>query len=192
MLETVAHAESRMRALMAQLQEKKSIDPRKRVDLGALLERIRLAKRHQRPALEIKAEGAITFEVEAHPERLERVIGHIVQNALDATLEDGKVSVQMDTGNDGKSARIVIQDTGCGMSAEFMRESLFKPFNTSKASGMGIGVYETQQYVQELGGTLRFDSEPGRGTRVAVTLPGHARAESRESELVERVSDDYE
>jgi signal transduction histidine kinase len=57
------------------------------------------------------------------------------------------------------------------MSSEFIRERLFRPFETTKPAGMGIGVYESSQYVAGLGGQILVDSEPGRGTRVRVRLP---------------------
>jgi signal transduction histidine kinase len=57
------------------------------------------------------------------------------------------------------------------MDADFMRKRLFKPFETSKPAGMGIGVYESAQYVASLGGRILFDSTPAVGTRVRVLLP---------------------
>lgn len=174
MLGTVAHVESRMRALMAQLQEKRSIDPPRRVEMGALIERVQVAKRHHRPQVEVNISGEMPIEVLAHPERLERVIGHLVQNALDATPEDGKVVTRVDRAA-GDSVRVLVEDSGCGMTKDFIRERLSRPFQTSKAGGMGLGVFEAQQYIQEIGGRLLFDSEPGRGTRVTVTLPAMVR-----------------
>lgn len=174
MLETVTHVETRMRSLMKQLQEKKSIEPTRRIDLLELLERVRLGKRHQRPAVETSACDGGMFEVYGHPESLERVVGHVVQNALEATPDDGKVTVRMDNPDSG-SIRVVVEDNGCGMSAQFVRERLFRPFESSKHSGMGIGVYEAQQYVHQLGGSMRVESEEGRGTRVIITLPAAAR-----------------
>ena len=170
MLETVTHVEAKMRALMQQLQEKRSIEPPRRIELGGLLERVRVSKRHQRPAVEVAFDAGPSFPVYAHPERLERVVGHLVQNALDATPEDGKVSVRVDIPEAGR-LRILVEDSGCGMSPEFIRERLFKPFQSSKRSGMGIGAYETQQYIQELGGSMQVESEEGRGTRVIILLP---------------------
>ncbi len=73
-------------------------------------------------------------------------------------------------GTDGR-AHVVVEDNGCGMSPEFVRERLSRPFQTTKSSGMGIGVYETRQYLEEIGGALRYDSELGRGTRVTIELP---------------------
>ncbi|WP_407278412.1 XrtA/PEP-CTERM system histidine kinase PrsK [Aromatoleum evansii] len=174
MLETVANVESRMRALMAQLQEKRSIDPPRRVEIGALVERLRLAKRHQRPSIEFEAGGAGMVEVIAHPERLERVIGHVLQNALEATRDDGRVAVSINPTGDG-AAVVSVEDNGCGMTREFIREQLFRPFQTSKTGGMGIGAFEAQQYIREIGGSIAVDSEPGMGTRVSITLPMVAR-----------------
>jgi len=96
-------------------------------------------------------------------------MGHVVQNALDATEHAGTVSVKLD--RHGGQARIEVRDTGHGMSQEFIRERLFKPFQTTKQSGMGIGAYESFQYVHELGGTIQVHSEPGQGTQVIILLP---------------------
>jgi signal transduction histidine kinase len=57
------------------------------------------------------------------------------------------------------------------MTAEFVRDRLFKPFQSTKPNGMGIGAYESFQYVHELGGTISVESEPDKGTRVTLLLP---------------------
>ena len=57
------------------------------------------------------------------------------------------------------------------MTPEFIRDHLFKPFQSSKKSGMGIGAYESQQYVTSLGGRIEVHSESGVGTKVRVVLP---------------------
>ena len=69
------------------------------------------------------------------------------------------------------SAQVVVGDTGAGMSEEFMTNKLFKPFNTTKQTGMGIGAYESFQYIQELGGRIDVKSEVGRGTIITMWLP---------------------
>jgi signal transduction histidine kinase len=68
---------------------------------------------------------------------------------------------------------VEVWDTGQGMTPEFIRNSLFKPFQTTKPAGMGIGVYESAQYIRELGGDIAVSSELGVGTRVKVTIPRH-------------------
>lgn len=171
MLETVAHVESRMRALMAQLLEKTPIDPKRPVDLAAMMARIATAKARQKPAPQL-VEGESVM-VMAHSDRLERILGHIVQNAMDATDEGGKVGIRV-VRCGAAQALVSVRDTGCGMSPEFVRDRLFKPFQTTKESGMGIGAYETRQYVREIGGSIEVDSEPGVGTEVRVLLPACA------------------
>ena len=68
-------------------------------------------------------------------------------------------------------ARVEVGDTGHGMTPEFIRERLFKPFQTTKTAGMGIGAYESFQYVRELGGSISVKSEPEVGTEVTLLLP---------------------
>lgn len=187
MIDTVVHVEARMRSLMKQLQEKTSADPRKPVDLVAMVQRIALAKRHQEPPVNVTIARETPLLVSAHAERLERIIGHVVQNALEACNSNDKVEVSIQR-SDGGSAHILVEDSGEGMSEAFMRERLFRPFQSDKASGMGIGVYEAQQYLKELGGSIRYESELGRGTRASILLPliGEPVCEGHELGIKER------
>ena len=105
----------------------------------------------------------------ANWQRLERVIGHLIQNAVEATPRDGKVAVKLLRAGD--AAVIELTDTGHGMSEEFIRERLFKPFESTKAAGMGIGVFESREYMREVGGQLEVISVPGKGSTFRVTLP---------------------
>jgi len=168
MLETVDHAVTRMKQLMMQLREgAKPAEGICGVDLAAVAERVRKAKAQQAPAVEVKVHSPVFAR--GHEERIERVIGHLVQNALDATPADGRVWI--DIGRDGGMATIEVGDTGHGMSPQFVRERLFKPFQTTKQAGMGIGAYESRQYIQELGGDIRVESAENIGTRFLIRLP---------------------
>jgi putative PEP-CTERM system histidine kinase len=103
-------------------------------------------------------------------DRMTSVIENLIQNAQDATADDGKVAVSLVI--KGNRAEIVIEDTGCGMDADFIRERLFRPFDTTKGdTGMGIGAYECQEYVHSLDGEIQVVSEPGKGTNMRITLP---------------------
>ena len=104
-----------------------------------------------------------------HEERIERVLGHMVQNAFDATPADGRVWLEL-TRRSGQAV-VVVGDTGQGMTREFVETRLFKPFSSTKGAGMGIGAFESSQYVRELGGRIDVDSEPQRGTVITVVLP---------------------
>ncbi len=169
MLETVAHVEQKMRDLMQQLQKKTAIDRDRPVELGSMLERIASQRTQFKPAVAVSLEAPPLW-VRANAERLERVVGHIVQNALDATNDDGMVSACLRKSDDA-AATIRVTDTGCGMSAEFIRDQLFKPFHTTKSNGMGIGVFEARQYLRELGGDIVVESVPGKGTTMDLLLP---------------------
>jgi putative PEP-CTERM system histidine kinase len=170
MLETVSHSVDRMKQLMMQLREgSKPADGSTGVgvDLETIAQRVKKSKAPQLPVVDINIRAAVVAR--GHEERIERVIGHLVQNALDATPPEGKVSI--DIGREGSMATVEVADTGHGMSAEFIRERLFKPFNTTKHAGMGIGAYESRQYIQELGGDIRVESNENAGTRFFIKLP---------------------
>src|SRR5688572_1108154 len=168
MLDTVAHVVSRMNALMLQLRIGTTpVENAHSVELAPIVRRVCAAKAAGARAVELDL--ASDVHALGHEDRLEHVIGHLVQNALDATSESGQVRVSV--GRDAGFAIIEVADTGVGMSAQFQRERLFKPFETTKQSGMGIGVYESQQYVAGLGGRIAVDSSEGAGTRVRVVLP---------------------
>ena len=168
MLLTVRHSVERMRQLMLQLREGATpADGSCGVSLDGIVRRVQAAKARQETTLDVTVMEAVTTR--GQEERIERVIGHLVQNALDATPPDGRVWITV--GREAGMAMVEVGDTGCGMSAEFMREKLFKPFQTTKDAGMGIGAYESYQYIQELGGNIRVESEENAGTRFRISLP---------------------
>jgi signal transduction histidine kinase len=157
-----------MRQLMLQLREGATPSGTAfGVNLGAIIQRIESVAAGRGRTLEVQLSESVVTR--GHEERLERIIGHVVQNAFDATDVGGRVWLTLDRWSG--LARIVVGDTGQGMSQEFIRDRLFKPFQTTKQAGMGIGAYESFQYVQELGGKIVVDSELGKGTRVEIQLP---------------------
>jgi signal transduction histidine kinase len=106
----------------------------------------------------------------ADPDRLTSVFEHIIRNAQDATGENGQIRVEATV--NGNTASVSIQDTGKGMSAEFIRERLFRPFDSTKGSqSMGIGAYQARDYVRMLGGQIEVSSEIGVGTEFSIRLP---------------------
>jgi putative PEP-CTERM system histidine kinase len=168
MLATVENSLERMRQLMAQLREGTTpAGTAFGVDLTGVIRRIEAVASSRGRPVEVLTVGPIAAR--GHEERLERIVGHVVQNALDATDPSGRVWLRLD--RLGGMARLVVGDTGHGMTSEFVRDRLFKPFQTTKPAGMGIGAYESFQYVQELGGKISVDSEPGQGTQVTLLLP---------------------
>lgn len=168
MLDTVDNSLEKMRQLMVQLREGTTpAGTTFGVDLAGVIRRIESVTTNRGRRVEIRCAESIISR--GHEERIERVIGHLVHNALDATDSNGQVWLQLD--KVGDRARIVVGDNGHGMTAEFVRDRLFRPFQSTKPTGMGIGAYESSQYIQELGGKISVVSEPEHGTKVTVLIP---------------------
>ena len=181
MIETVAHSVEKMKRLLVQLRGAYTLEPAAPVALDELLRKAVTARSAHKPAPRLQSsEGPVP--VVGHSARLERVIGHLIQNAIDATPAEGEVLVQLARRNG--SAVVEIADNGCGMSERFVRDRLFKPFESTKATGMGIGTYEAQQYVRELGGCIEVQSREGEGTVFRVVLPLHAPDNQVETSVV--------
>lgn len=183
MLATLEHSVRKMRLLLQKLGRGDTREPGAApmpvapVVLAGLLADAVAARVHAEPAPVLTLdEGAGTLCVLADRGRLERVLGHLVQNAVEASARDGEVAVHL--ARDGATAVIEVRDRGEGMSAEFIRERLFKPFESTKAAGMGVGAFESREYVRELGGRLDVASTPGKGTTFRVALPLHADADA--------------
>lgn len=168
MLETVANSVEKMKRLLIQLRGVYTLEPAVPVLLDELLPRTIAAKAGLTPVPRLKLANRM-LTIMGHPERLERVIGHLIQNAIEATPADGQVWVKLS--QDEGYAMIEINDTGRGMSEQFLRTRLFKPFESTKATGMGIGTYESRQYVQELGGRIEVNSREAQGSVFRIVLP---------------------
>lgn len=131
------------------------------------------AQRHK-----VVTSSAPRMALMADPVQLEQVLGHLIQNAIDASGPDSPVFVSLS--RDGLSGVIEIVDHGSGMSAEFVRGKLFKPFMSSKADGFGIGAYEARLLVEAMHGRIEVESREGEGSRFAVYLPLATRIENDE------------
>jgi len=100
----------------------------------------------------------------------------LLENALEAAAPDGKVVVRSFARGAARRPRAVVEfiDNGAGMSAEFLRDRLFRPFETTKPQGVGLGLATASQIVRFHRGTIRILSRPGGGTLVRLSLPGVA------------------
>jgi putative PEP-CTERM system histidine kinase len=119
------------------------------------------------PRLDCQATGV---RVRCNLDRFAAVVGHVIRNAQDATPDDGRLMVRLFKQND--RAVVEVQDTGAGMDQAFIREQLFRPFVSTKgATGMGIGAYETREFIRALGGEVEVFSRPGEGTTFRMSVP---------------------
>lgn len=168
MLMTVENALEKMNQLMLQLREGQAPPGgTSGVDLAPIVRHVEGMASGRGRALEVEMSGRVVTR--GHEQRIERVIGHMVQNALDATSAADRVWMKVERA--AGRVKVEVGDTGRGMAPDFVRDRLFKPFQTTKEAGMGIGAYESYQYVRELGGDIAVDSELGRGTTITLSLP---------------------
>jgi putative PEP-CTERM system histidine kinase len=108
-------------------------------------------------------------DIMADPEQLQKVVGNLILNANEALAGGGHIKVATEHVN--KCVTLSITDTGCGMSQEFIEQSLFRPFKSTKKQGMGIGLFHSRMIVEAHHGRIDVDSQPGKGSTFRVVLP---------------------
>ena len=168
MLETVESAVARMNKVLSQLRRADTAAHLQSVSLADILNDAAASKHafKLRPILELPASDV---RVRAERERLSRAVGHLLQNALEATPAGGRVTLR---GHEAAGRAIIeVSDTGSGMDEDFVRTRLFQPFDSTKGAGMGIGAYECRETIRAFGGHMDVESSPGRGTRFTLSLP---------------------
>ncbi|QQV76403.1 PEP-CTERM system histidine kinase PrsK [Sphingomonas aliaeris] len=171
MIATLQDSAGRMNDLLARLSQNHRArgEELRDVELLPLIERVAARRRAHHP---VEIEGR---HVAAHvdPVRLEQLLGHLLQNAIEASAASDPVKIAI--ARDGAHVSIDVLDHGCGMSPAFLRDKLFKPFVSSKPGGFGIGAFEARQLAQGMGGSVAVTSREGGGdaggTQFRITLP---------------------
>jgi putative PEP-CTERM system histidine kinase len=118
----------------------------------------------------------------ADREQIQSVVTNLLLNARDAvhgeragaeaSRTDGKGGrIEVRTDHRGGRVLLSVADNGCGMSPAFLKDSLFRPFQSTKKKGLGIGMFQSRMVVEAHGGTIQVESETGKGTTVRVSLP---------------------
>lgn len=169
MVDTVSHTVSRMSNLMTQLRSGTGQTEQQEFNLAELLESVMVSSslRTPRPELVLVDDNCT---LTCSRERLETVFGHLVQNAQDATDKSGHVTVRL-LSSQG-FAVVEIEDEGIGMDENFVRHRLFRPFDSTKGlTGMGIGAFESRDFIRSLGGDISVHSAPGSGSLFRVRIP---------------------
>jgi signal transduction histidine kinase len=121
------------------------------------------------PQVELTREFQPLPAILADREQIQSVVTNLVLNARDALGPGGRICVC--TEHSGDSAVLTVTDNGCGMSAAFLKDSLFRPFQSTKKKGLGIGMYQSRLIVEAHGGSIRAESEVGKGSALRVSLP---------------------
>ena len=168
MLITLRNSADKLHSLLARLGRYGTgkVDAGKDVDLAALAKQLVQRFNGIHPVQLTRKDACV---VKGDAEAIEQALQHLVQNAIDASAEASPVFI--DVASDGINGRVEIIDSGQGMSPEFVRNGLFKPFVSSKEGGFGIGAFEARELVRAMGGRLNVESRQGLGTRFIVSMP---------------------
>ena len=177
MIQTTDHSVNKMTRLLKQLSDnsnKQTVTGSKNktaspVLFNSLIKDLvqEFSKNKPAPIYSDYKDGIFIF---ADYEKLLNVIGHIIQNAQEACYENGAINIYLNKQNNYAELKVI--DSGCGMTQHFIENDLFRPFRSSKGvSGMGIGAYQCQQYIQSLNGTLEVSSQKNIGSEFIISIP---------------------
>lgn len=167
---TIERTSERMTRLIAQLRREGAEEAARLVDLREALQVAlrRCAELHPRPVLEALPDRPCV--VLANSERLVSALEHVVRNAQEAAGRLGEVRVVVERRD--TRVKVWVRDSGAGMDSVFIRNRLFRPFDTTKGpTGMGIGAYQAREFARSAGGSVEVRSEPGQGTTFGLEFP---------------------
>jgi putative PEP-CTERM system histidine kinase len=139
-----------------------------RIEAQALRPVLSAAIASRRGEREVNLLGDTNVEALVDAAALEQAVGHLVQNALDASSGE---PVNVRVTSEGASVSIAIADKGVGMEGDFVRNRLFQPFASTKPGGFGIGAFEAQSLITAMGGRLSVESRLGCGSTFTILLP---------------------
>jgi putative PEP-CTERM system histidine kinase len=168
MIATLQSSVKKMNDLLARLSPgaARESQPPRPVAVEAVAQSVADARRRAHP---IRVAGDPALVARADRAGLEQALGHLAQNAIDASAPDEPVDIRIfESGGD---VAIEVLDHGHGMSAAFIRDRLFQPFVSTKESGFGIGAHEARALILAMGGRMDVESGEGEGTRFTLYLP---------------------
>jgi len=167
---TIRSSVERMKRLLDQLRTGAREGPKPgRVDVSKVVMAVRSQCADRKPIPKIELDGKAAW-VSMDRDQLKSVLTHLVRNAQDATSPEGNVTIGVTNG--GGELLITVSDTGCGMDSTFLKERLFRPFDSTKgARGMGVGAYQVRYLVRLAGGDVNVTSDIGKGTTFQLRIP---------------------
>lgn len=185
MVDTVSNTVDRMSKLMAQLRSGAGQTELQEFELAELLKQVVTQSSLRAPVPKLILPNE-TFILTCDRERLQTVFGHLVQNAQEASDKNGQVTIRLLPSED--AAVVEIEDNGSGMDEHFVRHRLFKPFDSTKGlTGMGIGAFESRDFIRNLGGNISVQSTPGMGSIFRVSIPCTPRTENASANKLHKV-----
>jgi putative PEP-CTERM system histidine kinase len=121
------------------------------------------------PEVEVEAELQPVPSISGDRDQLQSVVTNLVLNAREAVGPRGRIHVRTETR--GERIVLTVTDNGCGMTPAFVDSQLFRPFQSTKRNGLGIGLFQSRAIVQAHGGGIHVESQVGKGTTFFVTFP---------------------
>jgi putative PEP-CTERM system histidine kinase len=121
------------------------------------------------PGVELVKELKPLPELCLDPAQIRTLVTNLLLNAREAVGGQGRILVE--TGRFNGWATLAVSDNGCGMAEEFLRQRLFRPFQTTKKNGIGIGMFHCKMIVEAHHGRIDVESEKGKGTCFRISLP---------------------
>jgi len=168
-MHTIENSVAKMSRLMAQMRSVMPGDSQSQIELNVMLRDLIIERSSQNPVPVFEGMTQAVM-IHADRDRMGAVFGHVIQNAQDATPPNGSVEVKLRT--ESEQAIVEVRDTGLGMDEIFIKERLFRPFDSTKGlTGMGVGAYECREFVNGIGGQVHVSSAPGAGTVFTMALP---------------------
>jgi putative PEP-CTERM system histidine kinase len=168
--ETVENAAGDINRLLEQLRSKRVQSEKKvLVDLNDVIQDVVVLKQLEEPTPQyINQQSGCMVSLEKG--RLSNVLAHLIDNAQQASKQDEGITVSLL--KTGGMYEIEIKDNGQGMDEDFIRHRLFKAFDTTKGNaGMGIGMYESREFIRQVGGDINVQSKPGKGSIITLHIP---------------------
>ena len=168
MVDTLRSSVGKMNELLARLSQhnKAKLNVPTPVDVSEV---VMNALRGSRLVYPIETRLASNLFAIADATRVDTIIGHLVQNAIEASTDGAPIKITSRAQEN--QVAITITDLGMGMTDSFIADQLFKPFVSTKPDGFGIGAYEARALALSMGGSLRVSSRPGKGTAFTLMLP---------------------
>lgn len=167
--EAIENSVERLKRLMAQMRSGQRGTEQEEVELNDILRAAINSKKSLSPTPHFSSSGE-KYYIKADGHQLSEVFGHLIQNAQEATPNDGRIDISLS--QRGRNVEVIISDNGLGMDGDFVQNKLFQPFATTKGlSGMGIGAHESREYIRSIGGDIFVESTPGEGSRFSIVLP---------------------
>ena len=178
-LDTISGTIAKMNKLMQKLSAlpKKLELNTKPANINALIEEtVSKSKIDSMPSIKLLKQFDDIPQLTIDAEYMQEVIRNLLLNAIEAMPNGGSLTIETglykDTGSlNGKYVQMSFKDTGCGMSGEFIHSRLFKPFQSSKGRGFGIGLYQCKTIIEAHKGKIDAESRPGEGTTFTIRLP---------------------